>query len=119
MTPLVFVVAVAITAVVSTIIVRALAGRQLAETRGALAAQLAAIEQDNKWLRDEVERHKRSVGATQELLDKAEGGRLFGNLKGTYSNKLSDYPNLRAYTPISPERFKQLNRIAEDLFIRK
>jgi len=55
----------------------------------------------------------------QEMLDKAEGGRLFGNLKGTYSNKLSDYPNLRAYTPISPERFKQLNRIAEDLFIRK
>jgi len=72
MTPLVFVVAVAITAVVSTIIVRALAGRQLAETRGALAAQLAAIEQDNKWLRDEVERHKQSVGATQELLDKAD-----------------------------------------------
>ena len=55
----------------------------------------------------------------QELLDKAEGGRLFGNTKGTYDNKLSDYPHLRAYTPISPERFKELNRIAEDLFIRK
>ena len=59
------------------------------------------------------------AGASKELLDKAEGGRLFGNLKGTYSNKLSEHPNLRAYTPISPERFKQLNRIAEDLFIRK
>jgi iron(III) transport system substrate-binding protein len=55
----------------------------------------------------------------QELLDKAEGGRLFGNTKGTYDNKLADYPQLRAYTPISPERFKELNRIAEDLFIRK
>ena len=55
----------------------------------------------------------------QELLDKAEGGRLFGNTKGTYDLKLSDYPRLRAYTPISPERFKELNRIAEDLFIRK
>lgn len=55
----------------------------------------------------------------QELLDKAEGGRLFGNTKGTFANKLSDYPNLRAYIPISPERFKQLNRMAEDLFIRK
>jgi hypothetical protein len=33
--------------------------------------------------------------------------------------KLADYPKLRAYTPISPERFKELNRIAEDLFIRK
>src|SRR5688500_8539501 len=72
MTPLVFVVAVAITAVVSAIIVRALAGRQLAETRGAMAAQLATVEQDNKWLRDEVERHKQSLGSTQELLDKAD-----------------------------------------------
>ena len=72
MTPLVFVVAIAITAVVSAIIVRALAGRQLAETRGALAAQLASIEQDNKWLRDEVERHKQSLGSTRELLDNTD-----------------------------------------------
>ena len=72
MTPLAVVLAVAITAVVSAIIVRALAGRQLAETRGQLAAQLASIEQDNKWLRDEVERHKQSLGSTQELLDKAD-----------------------------------------------
>ena len=55
----------------------------------------------------------------QERLDKAEGGRLFGNAKGSYDLKLGDYPQLRAYTPISPERFKELNRIAEDLFIRK
>jgi DNA recombination protein RmuC len=72
MTPLAVVLAVAITAVVSAIIVRALAGRQLAETRGQVAAQLASIEQDNKWLRDEVERHKQSLGSTQELLDKAD-----------------------------------------------
>ena len=72
MTPLVFVVAIAITAVVSAVIVRAIAGRQLAETRGALAAQLAAMEQDNKWLRDEIERHKQSFGATQELIEKAD-----------------------------------------------
>jgi iron(III) transport system substrate-binding protein len=55
----------------------------------------------------------------QELLDKSEGGRLFGNTKGTFDNKLSDHPKLRAYTPISPDRFKELNRVAEDLFIRK
>jgi DNA recombination protein RmuC len=72
MTALVFVVAIAITAVVSAVIVRALAGRQMAETRGALAAQLAAVEQDNKWLRDEAERHKQALGSTQELLDKAD-----------------------------------------------
>lgn len=55
----------------------------------------------------------------QELLDKAEGGRFFGNTKGAFANKLADYPKLTAYTPVSPERFKQLNRIAEDLFVRK
>jgi hypothetical protein len=57
--------------------------------------------------------------STLEALDKAEGGRLFGNTRGTYDIKLGDYPHLRPYTPISPERFKELNRIAEDLFIRK
>jgi iron(III) transport system substrate-binding protein len=54
-----------------------------------------------------------------EVLDKAEGGRLFGNTKGTYSNSLVEYPKLMAYTPIAPERFKELNRIAEDMFVRK
>ena len=54
----------------------------------------------------------------QEQLDKAEGGRFFGHSKGTFANKLSDYPKLTAYTPVSPERFKQLNRVAEDLFRR-
>ena len=44
---------------------------------------------------------------------------MFGNTKGAYDIKLTDYPQLRPYTPISPERFKELNRIAEDLFIRK
>ena len=56
---------------------------------------------------------------SQELLDKAEGGRFFGNTKGSFANKLSDYPKLTAYTPVAPERFKQLNRLAEDLFVRK
>ena len=54
----------------------------------------------------------------QEQLDKSEGGRFFGNTKGTFANKLSDYPKLTAYTPVSPERFKQLNRVAEELFRR-
>ncbi len=55
----------------------------------------------------------------QELLDKAEGGRFFGNTRGTFANRLSDYPKLTAFAPVSPDRFKQLNRVAEDLFIRK
>lgn len=55
----------------------------------------------------------------QEQLDKAEGGRFFGHPKGKFTNNLSDYPKLTAYTPISPDRFKQLNRLAEDLFVRR
>lgn len=55
----------------------------------------------------------------QEQLDKAEGGRFFGHPKGTFTNKLSDYPKLTAHTPVSPDRFKQLNRLAEDLFVRR
>ncbi len=54
-----------------------------------------------------------------EALDKAEGGRFFGNTKGTFTNRLADYPKLAAYTPIPPDRFRQLNRIAEDLFVRR
>lgn len=56
--------------------------------------------------------------ASLERLDLAEGGRFFGNTKGNFTNKLADYPKLTAYTPVSPERFKQLNRTAEDLFRR-
>jgi DNA recombination protein RmuC len=72
MTFLTLVAAVAITAVVSAIIARALAGRQLAETRAALATQLASVEQDNKWLREETARQKQALGSTQELLDRAD-----------------------------------------------
>lgn len=62
--------------------------------------------------------HLTQVGP-QEQLDKAEGGRFFGHPKGTFTNKLSDYPKFTAYTPVSPDRFKQLNRLAEDLFVRR
>jgi DNA recombination protein RmuC len=72
MTFLTLAVAVAITAVVSAVIVRALAGRQLAETRAELATKLASVEQDNKWLREETERQKQALGSTQDLLDKAD-----------------------------------------------
>jgi len=46
--------------------------RRLAEARAAMASQLAAAQQDNKWLRDEIERHKQALGSTQDLLDKAD-----------------------------------------------
>ena len=46
--------------------------RQLADVRAAGAAELAAVQQDNKWLRDEADKHRQAVGSTQEVLDKAQ-----------------------------------------------
>lgn len=54
-----------------------------------------------------------------EKLDKVEGGRFFGHLKGNFTNRLADYPRLTLYTPISADRFKELNRLAEELFVRR
>jgi DNA recombination protein RmuC len=64
--------AAAIGAVLAAFIARTIAARQLAEARSGMTAQLAAAQQDNKWLREEVIRHQRMLGSTQELLDKAD-----------------------------------------------
>jgi ABC-type Fe3+ transport system substrate-binding protein len=53
-----------------------------------------------------------------EVFDRAEPGRMFGHMKGKFTTSLSEYPNLSRYGSISPERFKELNRIADQLFIR-
>lgn len=57
--------------------------------------------------------------APLESLDKAEGGRFFGHKRGNFANKLADNPKLALYGPIPAARFKQLNRVAEDLFVRR
>jgi DNA recombination protein RmuC len=64
--------AAALAAAVAVLITRTNAARQVAETRAAMSAQLAAAQQDNKWLREEIERHKQALGSTQDLLDKAD-----------------------------------------------
>src|SRR5688572_28855065 len=56
----------------TVVVMRLAAGRQLAESRAAAAAELATARRDVTWLREEVERHKASVGSTQALLDKAD-----------------------------------------------
>ena len=54
------------------LLARAHASRQLADLRAASAAEVAAATQDNKWLREEVERQRQAAGSTHELLDKAQ-----------------------------------------------
>jgi iron(III) transport system substrate-binding protein len=56
---------------------------------------------------------------TLERLDKLEGGRVFGNRKGTYTNALSQFPTILISQAIPPDRFRQLNRTAQQLFIRR
>lgn len=54
-----------------------------------------------------------------ERLDKVEGGRFFGHTEGSFTNKLSEHPSLVLFRPVSEERFGELNRLAEELFIRR
>lgn len=82
MAPMNFVALIAVAAVagiVAYLVARGRALRQLGDVRAAAAKELASVVQDNKWLKDEVERQKGEVerqrqvsGSTQELLDKAQ-----------------------------------------------
>lgn len=56
---------------------------------------------------------------TLQAMDKLEPGRLFGNLKGSYTNELSDFPNLYVFKPLDEARFGELNKVVEDLFVRR
>jgi iron(III) transport system substrate-binding protein len=53
---------------------------------------------------------------TMEASDKVEPGRVFGHTKGTFTIPLAS--NVFVYPAISPEQFKELNRIVERKFIR-
>ena len=65
-------VAAAIGAIVATLLARSRAERQVAEARADMVAELAATRQDNKWLTEEVERHKQSLAAAEGLLNTAD-----------------------------------------------
>jgi DNA recombination protein RmuC len=64
--------AAVLAAAITYVLTRSQAGRQLAEARAAWATDLAAARQDNKWLQQEIERERESVGTTRTLLDTAE-----------------------------------------------
>jgi len=59
-------------AAIATVLALSRARRQLAEARAEMAGELAAAQQDNKWLTEEVARQKQALGATGALLDKAD-----------------------------------------------
>src|SRR5688572_10892729 len=65
-------IAAALGALLATFVMRTIAARQLAEARVAMTTQLAAAEQDNKWLREEIERQKQALGSTEKMLQTAD-----------------------------------------------
>ena len=72
MEPWISALAILAAAAIATMLARSRAGRQLAETRAQMAADLVAATQDKKWLTEEVARQKQALGATASLLDKAD-----------------------------------------------
>ena len=65
-------VAAILAAAITYLLTRSQAGRELAEARAAWTTELTAARQDNKWLQQEVERERQSMGDTRALLDTAE-----------------------------------------------
>src|SRR5262245_54455153 len=72
MDPMTAAFAICATALVVAVVMHSHGRRQVADTRAALAAELAAARQDNKWLSDEIARQKETLGTTQALLDAAD-----------------------------------------------
>jgi iron(III) transport system substrate-binding protein len=54
-----------------------------------------------------------------EAMDKAEGGRVFGNMKGKYTVDVSRIQGLTMYRPMSEADFKKYNALVQELFVRK
>ncbi len=87
--------------------------RRLAEAHGRTAAQLAALEQDNKWLREEADRHQRALGSTQALLDTADA-RLRESFESLAAAALKD--NRSSFFELAKTSFEGYQRpIAETL----
>jgi DNA recombination protein RmuC len=90
-----------------------IAERRLAEAHGRMAAQLAALEQDNKWLREEADRHQRALGSTQALLDTADA-RLRDSFESLAAAALKD--NRSSFFELAKTSFEGYQRpIAETL----
>jgi DNA recombination protein RmuC len=94
-------------AAIAYVVARALAGRELAEARGAFAGELAAARQDNQWLRQELERQQASLGSTQAMLDKADQ-----NLRDAFRSLAADALNTNrgAFLDLARTAFEGLTK---------
>jgi iron(III) transport system substrate-binding protein len=53
-----------------------------------------------------------------EASDRWQPGRIFGNRKGSYSIPAERTADLFIFPALSPQRYKELNRLAEEMFVR-
>ena len=56
--------------------------------------------------------------AVLEASDRWQPGRIFGNRKGKFSIAADRLSDLFIFPALSPQRYKELNRLAEELFVR-
>jgi DNA recombination protein RmuC len=110
----------AATAIAVVLVMRNIAARQIAETRAAAAAELAAARQDLKWVREDAERKAQALDSAHTLLDKAEQ-RLRDTFQALAADALKD--NRASFFDLartSFERYQQpiadsLNRVDQRL----
>jgi len=91
------------------------ARRQAADVRAEMTAALAASTQDNKWLSEEIERQKAALGATQDLLDKAEQ-RLRDMFQSAAAQALKD--NRSAFLDLAKTSFAAFHQPIADTLKR-
>src|SRR5688572_18479271 len=83
------------------------------EQMATLRAENAALAQDNKWLGDEIARHKATLGSTQDLLDNA-GQKLRDAFQSLAADALKD--NRTSFFDLAKTSFEGYHQpIAETL----
>jgi DNA recombination protein RmuC len=102
-----------VTSFVVVLLMRTIGARQIAETRAASAAELAAAQRDLKWVREDAERKAQALDSAQSLLDKTEA-RLRDTFQALAADALKD--NRASFLDLAKSSFEGYQQpIAESL----
>jgi DNA recombination protein RmuC len=102
-----------VTSFVVVLLMRTIGARQIAETRVASAAELAAAQRDLKWVRADAERKAQALDSAQSLLDKSEA-RLRDTFQALAADALKD--NRASFLDLAKSSFEGYQQpIAESL----
>ena len=112
---LVPVIAAVIAALVTWLLARIVAGRQLAEARAALAGEIATAKADNRWLTEELTKQRQALGSTQSLLDEAQQ-RLRDSFQSLASEALRD--NRSSFLDLAKTSFESFHQPITDTLKR-